>query len=155
MDEITFVRVGLEVLEVRPVSDIREILLGPPCRIQNRAQETVWVATYNAAGNLFRVAMVAQGGFDQSHVSIPALMTTVALSGGDRFLIAHNHPNGPAYPSGPDGEMTLLVARASDAIGYTLEDHLVFDSRGRSFSMAGAGLLTPRQPPVLRLERSA
>lgn len=155
MDEITFVRVSLEVLEQRPASDIRNILLAPPCRIQNRAQETVWVATYNTAGFLHKVAMVAQGGFDQSHVHIPALMSIIALTGADRFLIAHNHPGGQALPSNADLSLTAEIGKASDAIGYTLEDHLIFDSRGRSISLAEIGYLKPRQPPALRLERPA
>lgn len=155
MDSVTFVRVSLEVIEETPVAGIESILRGQPARIDKRAQETVWVATFNAAGNLHTVAMVAQGGFDETHLHIPALMNVVALSGADRFLIAHNHPNGYALPSPTDLRLTGEIAKASDAIGYTLEDHLIFDSRGRCVSLARTGVLTPRQRPVLRLERSA
>lgn len=155
MDEITFVRVGLEVLEARPASDIVNVLLAPPCSISSRATETVWVATYNAAGRLHNVAMVAQGGFDESHVHIPALMNIIALSGAERFLLAHNHPNGHAAPSEADLGLTQEIANASDAIGYTLEDHLIFDSHRRYVSLAKTRWLTPRQTPALRLRRSA
>lgn len=155
MDEISFVRVGLEVLETRPASDIINVLLAPPCSISTRATETVWVATYNAAGRLHNVAMVAQGGFDESHVQIPALMNVIALSGAERFLIAHNHPNGKPTPSPDDLALTQEVADAADAIGYILEDHLIFDSTRRYVSLAKSGWLTPRVPAVLRLRRSA
>ena len=155
MDGITFVRVSLEVLEARPASDIISILLERPCSISSRATETVWVATYNAAGRLHNIAMVAQGGFDESHVQIPALMNIIALSGAERFLIAHNHPNGNAHPSPADLALTQEVADASDAIGYTLEDHLIFDSMGRSVSLARSHYLTPRQTPIFRRGRSS
>jgi DNA repair protein RadC len=150
MDEITFVRVNLEVLEARPASDIIRLLLEPPCSISTRAVETVWVATYNAAGRLHNIAMVAQGGFDESHVQIPALMNIIALSGAERFILAHNHPNGKTTPSSDDLALTQRVATASDAIGYTLEDHLIFDSQRRYISLAKTGWLTPRQAPIWR-----
>lgn len=150
--DISFVRASLEVLERRPVSSIINILLEPPCSISRQAAETVWVATYSTSGLLNTVALVALGGFDEAHVDIKALMNIIALSGGGRFLIAHNHPHGKAAPSALDMEMTRSVARASDAIGYVLEDHLIFDSHGRCYSLAEHNLIGPREEPVLRLE---
>lgn len=155
MNEIAYVRTTLEVLQTRPASDIISVLLEPPCSISRRAVETFWVATYNAAGRLHHVAMVAQGGVDEFEVQIPALMNIIALSGAERFLIAHNHPNGRTAASEADYDLTEEIAGVSDALGYTLEDHLIFDSSGRYLSLAKTGWLMPRQTPILRLGRSA
>jgi DNA repair protein RadC len=152
-DRVTFVRVSLDIVDTRPASSIETILRGPPCGIHRRAQETVWVATYNASGNLHTVAMVAQGGFDAAHVHIPALMNIVALSGANRFLVAHNHPNGYSLPSQTDLNLTAEIAEAAEAIDYDFDDHLIFDSRGGCTSLARTGVLLPRTPPAIRLER--
>jgi DNA repair protein RadC len=55
-------------------------------------------------------------------------------------VIAHNHPSGDATPSAADREATRLLARALDALGIRLLDHLVVTRTGFS-SFRALGLL--------------
>lgn len=41
------------------------------------------------------------------------------------LILVHNHPSGDPTPSTSDIEMTEQVARACDALGLTLHDHLI------------------------------
>jgi len=46
------------------------------------------------------------------------------------FIIAHNHPSGTCDPSDSDRLMTEKLKQASDFMGYTLMDHIIFSNRG-------------------------
>ena len=52
----------------------------------------------------------------------------------------HNHPSGHTTPSKGDIEMTRAVAKALDAIGVTVHDHVII-GRGRHSSFKSLGLL--------------
>ncbi|NNK17055.1 MAG: DNA repair protein RadC, partial [Sulfitobacter sp.] len=41
------------------------------------------------------------------------------------LILVHNHPSGDPTPSPSDIEMTAQVAKACDALGLTLHDHLI------------------------------
>ncbi|MEW9920580.1 DNA repair protein RadC [Marimonas sp. MJW-29] len=41
------------------------------------------------------------------------------------LILVHNHPSGDPTPSASDTEMTGQIARACDALGLTLHDHLI------------------------------
>jgi len=46
------------------------------------------------------------------------------------FIIAHNHPSGLCDPSGADKEVTKQIKEASELLGYSMLDHLIFSNRG-------------------------
>ncbi|MFD1340849.1 RadC family protein [Litorisediminicola beolgyonensis] len=56
------------------------------------------------------------------------------------LILVHNHPSGDPTPSEADIAMTEEVARASEALGIVLHDHLVI-GRGRELSFRSEGLL--------------
>lgn len=41
------------------------------------------------------------------------------------LILVHNHPSGDPTPSGSDIDMTAQIARACEALGLTLHDHLI------------------------------
>lgn len=51
-------------------------------------------------------------------------------------LIAHNHPNGNVHPSGDDVTLTRQIMYALNVMGFKLDDHIIFDDKGRSYSFA-------------------
>ncbi len=55
---------------------------------------------------------------------------TLTLQGGPAsgLVLAHNHPSGDAEPSTQDLEVTRRIAKAGDAVGVPLLDHLVVGS---------------------------
>jgi DNA repair protein RadC len=60
--------------------------------------------------------------------------------GADALVMAHNHPSGDATPSRADRDATCRLARALDALGVRLIDHLVI-ARGETTSFRALGLL--------------
>lgn len=54
--------------------------------------------------------------------------------------IVHNHPSGDPTPSDADISMTQEVARAAEALGVALHDHVVIGKRGHA-SFRSLGLL--------------
>lgn len=55
-------------------------------------------------------------------------------------ILVHNHPSGDPSPSRADVEMTRAVAKALDAIGVALHDHIVIGRSGHA-SFKSLGLL--------------
>jgi len=56
------------------------------------------------------------------------------------LILVHNHPSGDPTPSQADIEMTRRIARAAEAVGLTLHDHVVI-GKGRDVSFRGLGLM--------------
>ncbi|UMA64828.1 DNA repair protein RadC [Roseivivax marinus] len=56
------------------------------------------------------------------------------------LILVHNHPSGDPTPSAADIEMTGQIARAAEALGLALHDHLVI-GKARELSFRAEGLL--------------
>jgi DNA repair protein RadC len=48
------------------------------------------------------------------------------------IILVHNHPSGDPTPSKADIEMTRDIARAAQALGITVHDHLVIGRKGHA-----------------------
>jgi DNA repair protein RadC len=57
----------------------------------------------------------------------------------DAVIVAHNHPSGDTTPSHQDVDVTRRLARAGEAIGIPLLDHLVVCGPHRWASLAERG----------------
>ena len=73
-------------------------------------------------------------------VPMRAVATDVLAFNCTRVVMAHNHPNGDASPSAMDRALTKRLARALDALGVQLFDHLVL-APDRVTSFRALGLL--------------
>jgi len=60
--------------------------------------------------------------------------------GASAVIMVHNHPSGDTTPSKGDIEMTKSVAKALEAVGVAIHDHVVI-GRGRHSSFKTLGLL--------------
>jgi DNA repair protein RadC len=60
--------------------------------------------------------------------------------GASSVIMVHNHPSGDTTPSRGDIEMTRAVAKALDAVGVQIHDHVVI-GRGRHSSFKSLGLI--------------
>lgn len=56
------------------------------------------------------------------------------------LILVHNHPSGDPTPSRADIEMTREVAKAADALGIAVHDHLIIGRRGH-VSLREKGLM--------------
>ncbi len=88
------------------------------------------------------IADEAQGRGTVDHVPVyPREVVKRALEiGASALILVHNHPSGDPTPSSADIDMTDQVARAAEALGMTLHDHLVI-GKSRELSFRAEGLL--------------
>ncbi len=56
------------------------------------------------------------------------------------LILVHNHPSGDPTPSDADIAMTEQIARAAEALGLTVHDHLII-GKSREISFRAAGYL--------------
>ena len=90
------------------------------------AHEEIWIATCNAANRIQGLVRVSQGGLHGAAIRPVDVLRPVIASGHGAFLMAHNHPSGDPAPSHADLEMTRLLVKASEIVGVTLLDHIVW-----------------------------
>ncbi|GGL55637.1 RadC family protein [Wenxinia marina] len=88
------------------------------------------------------IADEAQGQGTVDHVPVyPREVVKRALElNASALILVHNHPSGDPTPSQADIEMTAAIARAAEALGLTVHDHLVI-GRSRELSFRTEGLL--------------
>jgi DNA repair protein RadC len=60
--------------------------------------------------------------------------------GAAALILVHNHPSGDPKPSRDDIEMTREIAKAAEALGISIHDHLVIGRKGHA-SFRSLGLL--------------
>lgn len=56
-------------------------------------------------------------------------------------ILVHNHPSGDPTPSRADIEMTKEIARAANAVGLSIHDHLIIGKGGKHTSFKAQRLL--------------
>ncbi len=61
--------------------------------------------------------------------------------GAAALILVHNHPSGDPKPSREDIEMTREIAKAAEALGIAIHDHLVIGRKGHA-SFRSLGLLS-------------
>ncbi len=82
----------------------------------------------------------AQGTVDQAPIYPREVARRALELGASALILVHNHPSGDPTPSRADIEMTKAVARAIEAVGVTLHDHVIIGRKGHS-SFKSLGLL--------------
>lgn len=97
--------------------------------------EEVWLATCNAANVVQGLIRVSQGGLHGAALRPVDVLRPVIASGHGAFLMAHNHPSGDPTPSEADREMTRLLIEASNLIGLTCLDHIIWAGPGKYRSL--------------------
>ena len=81
-----------------------------------------------------------QGTVDHTPVYPREVAKRALKLGASAVIMVHNHPSGDPTPSRADIEMTQMVARALDALGIRLHDHLIIGRTG-DFSFKAHGRL--------------
>lgn len=97
--------------------------------------EEVWIATCNAANVVQGLIKVSQGGAHGAALKPVDVLRPVVVSGHCGFVMAHNHPSGDPAPSQADLEMTRLIIEASELLGLTFMDHIVWAGSGNYRSL--------------------
>jgi DNA repair protein RadC len=81
-----------------------------------------------------------RGTVDHTPVYPREVMKRALELGASAIIMVHNHPSGDPTPSKADIAMTREVAKAAEALGLTVHDHIVIGRSGHT-SFKGLGLL--------------
>ncbi len=111
--------------------------------VTNSTQERMVVVTFDSVTNIRLVQEIAKGGYHDLTVPLPPLLTSVLLSGTDRFQIVHNHPSGDTSPTNLDVQLTSMVMSAANTVGLYFEDHLIVGPEAIPFSFVQNGMIVP------------
>lgn len=108
--------------------------------LAERAHEELWVLALDAKNQILAARRVATGGASSCPVHVRDVLRVVLRTGGTSFVVVHNHPTGDPTPSPEDVAATRALARAGEACGVPLLDHVVVGGEGFS-SLYAEGFL--------------
>lgn len=107
--------------------------------LPSAAQEQLWVIALDSLNQIRSVTPVSIGTYHECYVSVPNVLSPVLLSATDRFIIAHNHPNGRPNPTADDIDLTKRISIAAEAMDMAFDDHIIVTPTGEWRSMRALG----------------
>lgn len=87
--------------------------------------EKISIMCLDTKGKLINFAFIGEGDISSVGLSLRELAKTAINSNATAAVIAHNHPDGIAYPSENDRYVTETVADFLSKIGVKLVDHVI------------------------------
>ena len=103
--------------------------------IGSDTQENFVLIGLNTKLQVNMLSIVFVGGVNSVHVEMPAIFQRLLMSNSSQFIIAHNHPQGVAAPSGADIEAVRVIKKIFKPLDLTLLDSLII-SDDSAYSMA-------------------
>lgn len=88
-------------------------------------EEYVYIISLNCQMKPLGVFQLSHGNWFQTDVKMRELGIFLLLTGAERFIIVHNHPNGSCQPSEGDFKITNKMNEFSDLIDIQLLQHYV------------------------------
>lgn len=98
-------------------------------RFLGRRDEAVMLLCLDAKRMPLCCRIVSEGSVNTAEVSVRKVVEAALAVNATTAVLAHNHPSGLALPSMEDIVTTRRMAMALDAVGITLEDHIVVADR--------------------------
>lgn len=93
-------------------------------------EEYVYVVSFNCQMIPQGVFELSHGSADTSIIKMRELAIFLLLSGANRFIIAHNHPNGTKSVSGADMEITTKIQKMANLIDVDFIQHFTIGNDG-------------------------
>ena len=109
-------------------------------RFAGESSEAVYQLCLDRKGKLLVCRRIGDGGLSSAGFSVRKLVENAVLTAASGVILSHNHPSGIALPSREDYGATEQAARALDAVGVPLLDHIIV-ADGDFVSMADSGLM--------------
>ncbi len=91
--------------------------------------ERLYLMMFNNRMNLIDCVLISEGVINCTDASLRKISEIVLNKGAAAVALAHNHPNGVAYPSAQDLSMTSTIEGFLRTINVTLLEHFVFNER--------------------------
>ncbi len=88
--------------------------------------ECGYIFCFNAQGDIVRIAQLRMGSVDEAPFYTRIVLEEALFSGGEKFVLAHNHPGGSRFASADDLQTTLKILTAMHEMGLTLIDHVIY-----------------------------
>jgi DNA repair protein RadC len=130
------VREGPELrTPIRGPSDVFR-RMGP--RLRDLRFEEFHALLLNAQHAVLREALITRGILDASLIHPREVFRPAIVEAASGVILVHNHPSGDPTPSHEDRVVTRQLARAGEAIGIAVLDHVIIGD-GSFHSMAGSG----------------
>lgn len=86
---------------------------------------------------LIRDEVQGEGTIDQTPAYPREVIRRALELGATAVILAHNHPSGDPMPSKADVTLTKAIAKAGEAIGVTVLDHIIVGRKGHESLKAG------------------
>ncbi len=135
-----FTKVRLEIERVVKLDSLAHLadMLGE-MGLSSSAQEQLWVIALDSLNQIRSVTPVSIGTYHECFVSVPTVIGPVLLSATDRFIMAHNHPNGRPTPTADDIDLTKRIAKAAELMDIAFDEHLIVTPGGAWAGMKALG----------------
>ncbi len=118
-------------------------LVGP--EMQRLSQESVRVILLNHRKRLIHIAEVFIGTKSESFANPSEILRKAISHAASSIVLVHNHPTGDPTPSQADNEVTRRLAKACEAVGIELTDHIIVgcqsNSSGPYYSFRESGII--------------
>ena len=99
-------------------------------KLHKIATETVMVFCMMMDGTPIGICEIAKGSNKNCQASINTLSKYLLLTGADRFVLIHNHPNNDCNPSIDDILITNKVREMSSFFEIEFDEHLIICRNG-------------------------
>jgi DNA repair protein RadC len=129
---VAVIAAALEIARRAAIGHIGRVIRGPAdvaaiARrvIGGRTHECVLVVACDAANNVLKTMIVAQGSVDTAPAPVREILHAVLRCDGRSFAIAHNHPAGVLGSTDADVTATERITQAAHAVGLRFLGHVV------------------------------
>lgn len=95
-------------------------------RYAKKAQEHFIAITLDGAHQVIGVRIITVGLVNRTVVHPREVFRQAIIDNAAAIIVAHNHPSGVLTPSEEDIDITKRLKEASNIIGISLLDHLIF-----------------------------
>ena len=101
-------------------------------------EEHVYLLCLDVKGKPICCQELSQGSATSTELPIRRALQLAMDCKAVSVILAHNHPNGEAYPSREDIAVTDMLRKSLQSVGVQLADHIIFGADGHaSFAQAG------------------
>lgn len=98
-------------------------------------EEYAYVISFNTLMKPLGIFQLSHGNYRATDIKMRELGIFLLLTGAERFVIAHNHPNGSTKISGGDFEITNKMIQFSNLLDIEMIQHYIIGCDGYECAM--------------------
>lgn len=98
--------------------------------LENYQQELVVVLVLNKKRKIIKEKILYKGTSEQVAINPNEIVHEVLISGSDNYVLIHNHPDGPSFPSEEDIYITEILKEKNENLHLIMLDHVIIYQGG-------------------------